>query len=65
MFRWCVSEALSATDIYEKIGAAKDVEDCRVLLRKIEEAASHEVDPNGKLLEAVLLLTPANPPLSA
>ena len=30
------SEALGAVKAYEKIGAAKDVEDCRTLLRKIE-----------------------------
>ena len=31
------SEALRAADIYEKLGAAKNVETCRVLLRDIEE----------------------------
>jgi tetratricopeptide (TPR) repeat protein len=31
------SEALHVADIYEKLGAAKDVEDCRELLRDIEE----------------------------
>jgi len=30
------TEALGAADVYEKLGAAKDVEDCRKLLRKIE-----------------------------
>jgi len=30
------TEALGAADVYERLGAAKDVEDCRELLRKIE-----------------------------
>ena len=30
------TRALGAADVYEKLGAAKDVEDCRELLRKIE-----------------------------
>jgi tetratricopeptide (TPR) repeat protein len=35
------SEALHAVDVYGKIGAVKDVEDCRKLLQKIEKV----VDP--------------------
>jgi tetratricopeptide (TPR) repeat protein len=31
------SEALRAVDVYEKLGAAKNVEDCRELLRKVEK----------------------------
>jgi len=31
------SEALRATDVYEKLGAAKDVEECRKLLQEIQE----------------------------
>ena len=30
-------EALGAVDAYEKVGASKDVEDCRRILRDIEE----------------------------
>ena len=52
------SEAMRAADVYEGIGATKDVEDCRAILRDIEEATnepavSHESDPNGEPLEAV------------
>ena len=32
------SEVLRAADVYEKVGAAKDVEDCKELLQWIEEA---------------------------
>ena len=32
------SEALRAIDVYGRIGAGKDVEDCRNLLQKIEKA---------------------------
>ena len=32
-----MTEALRAADIYEKLGAARDVEGCRDLLRKIEK----------------------------
>jgi tetratricopeptide (TPR) repeat protein len=32
------SEALHAVDVYGRIGAGKDVEDCRILLQKIEKA---------------------------
>jgi len=31
------SEALCAADVYEKIGAARDAEDCRQFLRYIEK----------------------------
>jgi len=31
------SEALHVVDVYEKLGATKDVEDCRQLLRYIEK----------------------------
>ena len=36
MFEKAKSEASSAADVYEKIGATEDAEDCRRLLRKID-----------------------------
>ena len=36
-FEKAKSEALRAAEVYRKIGATKDVEDCRVILRDIEE----------------------------
>ena len=65
MLKEAKSEALLAIDAYEKIGSAKDVEDCRALLRKIEEAASRKMDSNGELAETVLLLTLTHSPFSA
>jgi hypothetical protein len=35
------SEASNALEIYEKLGATKDVEDCRILLQEIEEAMNN------------------------
>ena len=54
------SEALHAVDAYEKIGATKDVEDCRKILRDIEEqmeklVTSGEYDSIGEPLEMVPL----------
>lgn len=48
------SEALCATDVYEKLGATTDLEFCRALLRDIEEemenpAPSDGSDSNGEL----------------
>jgi len=43
------SEVLRAVGVYEKLGAAKDLEDCMRLLRQIDEKLS-----NGKLLETAL-----------
>jgi len=37
------SEALRAADVYEKLGAAKDVEDCKNLLRDIEKGLNTSV----------------------
>ena len=59
------SEALRATDIYERTGFTRDTERCRTLLRDIEEAASHESDFNGGLLETVLLSALVNSSFSA
>ena len=50
------SEVLRATDVYERLGAAKDVEDCRELLQDIEEeldtpsVASDQSDSDCELL---------------
>jgi len=50
------SEALRAADIYEKLGATKDVEACKALLRDIQEeldptvTGSGQPDPNCELL---------------
>ena len=56
------SEALRAADIYDELEAAKDVEDCRELLRAIEKklntpAASGQSDFNCELLK--IFLSPA------
>jgi len=53
------SEALRAADVYEKLGAAEYVEDCRKLLRDIQEGldtavASGQSDFNCELLQMVL-----------
>ena len=48
MLREAKSEASRAADAYEKVGATKDVECCRALLRDIEEVACHELDFNGE-----------------
>lgn len=39
------SEASHAADIYEKLGAAKDVDDCRNLIQRIEKELSTPVSP--------------------
>ena len=51
MLREAKSEASRAADAYDKVGATKDVECCRALLRDIEEVASHELDFNGESSE--------------
>ena len=65
------SGALRASEIYEKFGAAKDLEACKALLREIERAmesqprAPDNSDSNGELMERVLLPTPINSPFLA
>ena len=49
------SEALRATNVFEKIGATEGVEHCEALLRDIEEVASRKMDSNGELVETELL----------
>ena len=54
------SEALRAIDIYERLGAAKDVEDCSELLRDIRKGldspvASEKSELNCKFLQTVPL----------
>ena len=61
------SEALCAANIYDKLGAAKDLKRCRKLLRYIEEelntpVASGQSEPDCKFLQTALLLTSINFP---
>ena len=58
------SKALGAIDVFERLGAAKDVEDCRAILRDIEKETEKPVT-SGELLETVLLPTSVNSPYSA
>jgi tetratricopeptide (TPR) repeat protein len=44
------SEALCAADLYEKAGAARDLEDCRELLRRIEEELNSPAASDCELL---------------
>ena len=56
------AEALRAADIYDKLGASKDVEDCRELLQDIEKALNTPVasDQSGFNCELLgILLSPA------
>jgi tetratricopeptide (TPR) repeat protein len=61
------SEALCAIGVYEKLGAAKDMEDCRILLQDIEEETKKSVtssgsDSGGELPGTAPLSTPVNFP---
>ena len=67
-FEEAASEALCALEVYEKIGATKDVEDCRGILRRTEKAMeSHSISgesgSDGEPLETTLLPPPADFPL--
>ena len=52
-FEEAKAEALGAADVFEKLVATKDVEDCRKLLQDIEEGAnlvaSGEPDVDGEI----------------
>ena len=65
-FKEAKSEALGAAEIYERGGAARELELCRTLLLDIEEGmkVSGESDFNdvGEALETTLLSMPVNPP---
>jgi tetratricopeptide (TPR) repeat protein len=61
------SEGLCAVGVYEKLGAARNMERCRKLLQRIERrttnlVTSDRLDSTGKLLEVVLLPTLVNSP---
>ena len=58
------SEALRAVDVFKELGATKDLEGCRKLLRGIEKETKRLVTC-GELLETMLLPAPANSPFSA
>ena len=58
------SQALLAASVFEKMGAVKEVEICRSILRDIEQKMKDPVT-SGKFLEMVLLPTPVNSPFLA
>ena len=69
-FKEAESEALRAADVYEKVGTANGVENCRAILHDIERemknsVTSDESDSDGEPLETVLLLTLTNSRLPA
>ena len=68
-FKEAASEALRATEIFEKFGAATDVTRCRELLEEIERATKRRStlvvsDSGGELLETILCFMPVNFPSS-
>jgi len=60
------SEALRAVDVFEKLGAARAMENCRGLLRDIQNttAASGQSNFTCELLRTVLRSTPVNSSIS-
>ena len=60
-FEGAVSEASGALGIYEKLGASKDIVDCKNLLRVIERAMAGD----SELMNIVVLPIPVNSPFSA
>ena len=54
-FEEAKSEALRAVDIFEKLGAAADLKQCREFLKRIEDAINESAtsgkDSDGELLE--------------
>ena len=69
MFEQAKSEALRALDVFEKLGAANDVELIRRLLGQIDRDARgdglgsghiYELDDDGELLEAMLFVVSIN-----
>ena len=68
-FEEAKSVFLRAAGMFEKLGAAKDVEYCKDILQQMEEetkkrVASGESDSNGKSLEIAQFVTPVNTPIS-
>ena len=57
------SEALRAASVFEKMGAAKEVEVCRFILQDIEQIMKDPLT-SGEFLETVPLPTPVNSPFS-
>ena len=69
-FKEAKAEALRATRVYEVLGSMQYVENCRTMLQHIEEGmrkqvTSGESDPNGELLEIMLLSTFVDSPFLA
>jgi tetratricopeptide (TPR) repeat protein len=69
-FEEAKSDALRAAQVYEKLGAARKVEDCRRLLRKIEKKLNTQVAPgqsgsNRELLKMFLFPACINSPFQA
>ena len=65
-FEEAKSEVLRAADVFEKLGAALDLEKCRELLRGIQKemdnaVVNHESDGDSKFLTTVLFPTAINP----